>query len=240
MKSKWFERMNITFYIGAIVAANWLITRYGQIAVPFVAFSLIPFDLVTRDLLQDRWQTTKRLGLRMALLIFIGGLISWLTGTGSPRVNLASYLAFTCAACIDTITYQSMIKYGRIFRVNGATLIAAVTDSVIFVLIAFAAVNWKLVGLQIAMKVTGGFCWSLLLYRFFKRQKPQVSSIAKWVPIETGIAPMPAYPSSDQSPFKPQVWGRKLEPTEVPLVMCGECRRWVPPAFACISCGRRF
>ncbi len=174
LKSKqWFSPLVIVLYVGAIVLANALITMYGQVALPFVAFALIPFDLIVRDLLQDKWQdaTKFQLRLRMGSLIVIGGCISILTGTGSARVNLASFLAFTIAGSIDALTYQWMIRYGRIFRINGATLTAAITDSIIFVFIAFSEVNWKLIGLQIGMKVTGGFVWSLLLFKFFRRQE---------------------------------------------------------------------
>lgn len=171
--------MVIGCYVGAIVLANWLITKYGQIAVPFVAFAIIPFDLVARDLMQDRWQaqvySIKRvpLPIKMTLLIMLGGAISVITGTGSPRVNLASFIAFTAAGFIDALTYQWMIRYGRIFRINAATLTGAISDSVIFVTIAFSEVIWKLVGLQIGMKLAGGFVWSLLLYRFFRKPAPK-------------------------------------------------------------------
>lgn len=168
---KWFAWTVVSLYLGAIVLANYLITTYGQVALPWVAFALIPFDLVARDLMQDRWQNepTYVLRWRMLILILCGGLISIWTGTGSVRVNVASWLAFTIAGLIDALTYQGMIRYGRVFRINAATLTAAITDSIIFVTIAFNEVNWKLVGLQIGMKVAGGFVWSLLLYKFFRR-----------------------------------------------------------------------
>jgi len=168
---KWFGWVVVSIYIGAIVLANYLITKYGQIALPFVAFAIIPFDLIARDLMQDRWQNepTYVLRWRMLILILCGGLISIWTGTGSVRVNIASWLAFTVAGIIDALTYQWMIRYGRVFRINAATLTGAISDSVIFVTIAFSEVIWSLVGLQIGMKVAGGFVWSLLLYRFFRK-----------------------------------------------------------------------
>ena len=170
----WFSSLVLLCYLGAIVLANALITRYGQIALPFVAFALIPFDLIARDLMQDHWNYVPNRGRlyivkRMVVVILLGAFISWVTGTGSLRVNIASCLAFIVAGSIDALTYQWMIRYGRVFRINAATLTGAITDSIIFVTIAFSSVNWKLVGLQIGMKVSGGFCWSLLLYRFFRK-----------------------------------------------------------------------
>lgn len=178
MKNKsWFSALVIGLYISAIVTANALITHYGQIALPFVAFALIPFDLIARDLMQDRWQGGTNLYVRMLFLIVSGALISFVSGTGSLRVNLASCSAFLVAGAIDALTYQRMIKYGRILRINGATLTAAITDSILFVVIAFSAVNWKLIWLQIGMKVAGGFVWSLLLYRLFRQKSfPQLGT----------------------------------------------------------------
>lgn len=180
----WFAGIVLFAYLGAIVLANFLITRYGQVALPFVAFALIPFDLIARDLMQDHWIHAHKgkffIFKRMLIVILLGALISWLTGTGSLRVNIASCSAFIVAGGIDALTYQWMIRYGRIFRINGATITAAITDSVIFVFIAFNAVIWELVGLQIVMKVSGGFVWSLLLYRLFRKQgesKPEESSL---------------------------------------------------------------
>lgn len=214
--SLWFAGLLLLTYIAAIVLANYLITHYGQIALPFVAFALIPFDLVIRDLMQDRWQDKRNFGYRMFLLIFLGGVISYATGTGSARVNFASYMAFTCAASLDALTYQWMIKYGRILRINGATLTAAITDSIIFVTIAFSSVNWKLVGLQIGMKVAGGFVWSLLLFKLFRTSNP---NFPKWQPLEGHIAPqlwgLPVkFSEHSVTPNEPIILGDGIKITE--------------------------
>lgn len=165
---KLFPWVVVILYLSAIVLANGLLTTYGQKALPWIAFCLIPFDLVARDVLQDRWQDSKYMSFRLSALILLGGCLSVLTGTGSLRINVASFVAFTVAGFIDALTYQAMIKKGRIFRINAATILAAINDSIIFVVLAFAFVDWYLIGLQVFMKVLGGFVWSLLLYRFFQ------------------------------------------------------------------------
>ena len=171
----------IALYIGAIVLANWLVTRYGQPALLLTAFVLIPFDLIIRDLMQDRWQGT-RLKLRMATLILAGALVSLITATGSLRVNCASVVAFLVAGTLDALTYQWMIRYGRIFRINCATTMAAVTDSLLFALIAFDHWTWKLVLAQTLIKIAGGFVWSLVMYRFFKKRAVEdPKPVATWV-----------------------------------------------------------
>lgn len=217
--SLWFAGLLLLTYIVAIVLANYLITHYGQIALPFVAFALIPFDLVIRDLMQDHWLNVptqyvddgqvKRdryyLLTRMAAIILLGAFVSWVSGTGSLRVNIASCLAFIVAGSIDALTYQWMVRYGRILRINGATLTAAITDSIIFVTIAFSSVNWKLVGLQIGMKIVGGFVWSLLLFKLFCSSKP---NFPKMPDLRTDYH---SYADDLGLPFKPQIWGRDYD-----------------------------
>lgn len=206
----------VAWYVSAIVAANWLVTRYGQRALPYTAFFLIPFDLVVRDLMQDRWQELARwaIALRMGLLIGGGAAISLLTATGSFRINLASMCAFVVAATIDAATYQTMIKYGRIFRINAATGLGAFTDSAIFAALAFDDVSWQLVALQMVTKIAGGFVWSLVLFRLFrKRQQTEGGqpAIEPWEPVEIEIVPMPA---SGQQPYAAST-----------LAWCNECGR---------------
>src|SRR5882672_1515176 len=232
--SLWFAGALLSCYLGAIVAANYFITRYGQIAVPFVAFALIPFDLVARDLMQDHWNWVPGQGKlyifkRMVIIILLGATISYLTGTGSLRVNLASCTAFIVAGSIDAMTYQWMIRYGRIFRINGATITAAITDSIIFVSIAFAAVNWKLVGLQIGMKVVGGFCWSLLLYRLFRTAKPAR-------PRMEDVRVLTSFYGDLEERMRARPWGRfegTLTPYPAPTLT--EVGR---PELPCFECGK--
>ena len=110
----------------------------------------------------------------MAVLIVAGGVVSLATATGSLRVNIASLVAFLVAGTCDALTYQWMIRYGRIFRINGATILAAVSDSILCALIAFSSVSWALLGAQAATKIVGGFCWSLVMFRFFKKRDSDV------------------------------------------------------------------
>lgn len=163
----------ITVYFAAIVTANWLVANLGQAALPYTAFVLIPFDLVIRDLLQDRWVGTESrasLTSRMGLLILSGGLLSCLLFPESLRVSVASFTAFTLTGIIDALTYQWMLrKYGRLVRINLATIVGATIDSIVFVLIAFDEVDPVLVVAQVASKSFGGFIWSLLLYRYFRK-----------------------------------------------------------------------
>ena len=160
----------ILIYVGAIIVANGAVTIYGQKALVFTAFILIPFDLVVRDLLQDRWQSKQNLWYRMLMLVGGGSIVSYLTTVASVRVASASMIAFSLTGLIDCVTYQAMIRLGRVVRINGATFVAAFTDSLVFVLVAFDHCDPLLVLGQSLSKILGGLVWSLLLYRFFKRR----------------------------------------------------------------------
>lgn len=168
----WTDILLVFVYVAAIITANGLVTEFGQAALPYTAVLLIPFDLVVRDLLQDRMQHRSAwdIRLRMGLLIFGGSTISYLTTVGSFRVAAASFVAFSVTGVLDAITYQKMVAWGRLVRINLATLLAAITDSVVFVVIAFDTVEGGLVAWQVAAKVAGGLVWSLLLFRFFRRR----------------------------------------------------------------------
>lgn len=157
-------------YCGAITTANGLVTAYGQPALLVTAFCVIPFDLVVRDLMQDRWQdqSSWALRLRMAVVILAGSGLSYITTVGSLRVTTASFIAFSLTGLVDALTYQWMIKLGRLFRINTATVIGGMTDTVVFATIAFDHASLELMASQAVMKVAGGAVWSLLLFRLFK------------------------------------------------------------------------
>lgn len=160
----------ILIYILTIITANGLVTEFGQVALLFTAFILIPFDLVVRDLLQDRWmlKNSLELRLRMAVLILGGSLISYWTTIASTKIAMASMAAFVLTGTIDAITYQWMAKRGRLFRINLATIIGAFTDSLVFASLAFDNVDYVLVVSQAGIKILGGVVWSLILYRYFR------------------------------------------------------------------------
>lgn len=160
----------ITLYISAIVGANGLVTEFGQPALLFTAFFLIPFDLIIRDLLQDRWQSTpSEIRFRMVALILGGSLVAYWTTLASPRIAIASAVAFTLTGILDATSYQWMIRrLGRVARINLATIIGAFTDSLVFASLAFDNVDYVLVVSQAGIKILGGVVWSLILYRYFR------------------------------------------------------------------------
>lgn len=170
----------IAVYCAGIVGANAVVTLYGQAALPFTAVVLIPMDLVVRDLLQDRWSVKSPWKLRLFMLALIvgGSALAFITTVASIRIAAASATAFCLTGILDAVTYQAMLRKGRMFRINLATILAAVTDTLIFAYMAFDDVEPLLCVYQVASKIIGGVMWSLLLLPLFRdrRQKAETDN----------------------------------------------------------------
>lgn len=150
----------VVLYLGAIIAANLLATHYGPKATPYIAFVLIGADLTSRDTLQDAWGNR---WVRMAALIVVGGLLSYLLNADAGKIAVGSTVAFTCAAIVDTAIYTALKdRTDWKTRVTASNIVAAAVDSVLFLWIAFGIVN-GITFAQFCAKVAGGACWALAL-----------------------------------------------------------------------------
>jgi hypothetical protein len=155
----------VSLYLAAIVAANLSLAYFGPVSAPINAFLFIGLDLTTRDALHDRWQG-RRLPAYMTALVVAGSLLSWMLNRDAGRIALASALSFGIAFTADALVYQRARRRPWLQRVNASNLTAAALDSLVFPLIAFGGLNWRLTGALFVAKVAGGFLWSLLLARF--------------------------------------------------------------------------
>lgn len=153
----------ITLYLGAIVAANLLIAHFGPSAAIWVAFLFIGLDLTSRDHLHDAWKHNGLLW-KMALLIATGSLLSWVLNRNSGQIALASFVAFTCAALVDTLVYHLLGERAKLVRVNGSNVVSAAVDSLVFPTLAFGSLMPVIVLGQFAAKTVGGFVWFLILH----------------------------------------------------------------------------
>lgn len=156
--------MYIFLYVAAIAVANLSAARFGPIATPINAFVLIGLDLALRDRLHLEWGG-RALWARMFVLIAGAGALSYLLNPASARIALASLVAFTAAATASAVVFQSARRYPILARANGANVVGAAFDSVIFPLIAFGAVFPAIAALQFVAKVAGGAIWAWLLFR---------------------------------------------------------------------------
>lgn len=154
----------IALYLAAVVIANLVITAFGPSAVVPVSFALVGFTMTARDRLHERWQG--KLTVRMGLLIGAGGLISYLLNMDALPIAIASVVAFTASETAGALVYQPLLKrgVGWFSRANSSNVVAAFTDSVIFVSMAFGF-DARIIAAQVAAKILGGFFWSIVLYR---------------------------------------------------------------------------
>ncbi len=157
----------IALYLIAIVIANTIVAWYGQAALVVTAFLLIPFDLVVRDVLHNRWHGNY-LWPKMAGLILAGSVLTYLLNADTLKVAVASFVAFCAAGFVDAIVYHILYKQARLIKINTSNLFSALTDSIVFPFLAFDVVSLSLSGAQWAMKFTGGIFWSLVLIRGMK------------------------------------------------------------------------
>lgn len=151
-------------YLGAIVAANLTVAHFGPSSSIFTAFLFIGLDLTSRDKLHVSWGGDG-LFWKMSLLIVSGSVISYLMNQSAGRIALASVIAFSIAAIVDSVSFHLLKRRTFFQRVNGSNVPAAAADSIIFPTIAFGAwMPYIIIG-QFAAKVLGGLFWSMLISR---------------------------------------------------------------------------
>lgn len=156
-RSATIDLLLVLMYLAAIVTANLSVAKWGQVALPFTAFLLIPFDLVTRDVLHERWQGGA-LWLKMGMLIAGGSVLAAALNVDAWRVALASFIAFGCAQSVNSGVFHLLIgKTPRYLRMNVSNCFAALVDSTVFPVVAFwPTVSVWLVGAQWLSKFIGG------------------------------------------------------------------------------------
>jgi uncharacterized PurR-regulated membrane protein YhhQ (DUF165 family) len=154
----------VIMYLVAIVLANLTTAVFGPSVTIINAFLFIGLDLTARDKLHEAWHSN-HLGLKMAALIAVGSALSWLLNRNAGQIAIASMLAFSAAALVDTAVYQLLYRRGRLVKMNGSNVFSAAADSLIFPTVAFGSFLPLIVLGQFAAKVFGGFVWSLILTR---------------------------------------------------------------------------
>lgn len=157
----------VTVYLAAIVAADLIVTKMGARGLIVTGLFLIPFDLISRDQLQDMWRGSS-LKKKMAALICSGSIIAFLINPDAKNVAIASAAGFMIAGTVDYLIYSVLIDRPKLLKMNVSNIFASMADSISFQLIAFGAVNFEIAGTQTALKIVGGFFWSLLFIQAFK------------------------------------------------------------------------
>ena len=113
----------VAMFLGAVVAANMAVAAYGQLALVFTAWVVIPFDMLTRDLLHEKWRGD-RLALRMGSLVLTGGLITVAINHASWRIAIASCVAFAMAMTVNSLVFERLIHRSRFVRMTASNAAA--------------------------------------------------------------------------------------------------------------------
>lgn len=156
----------VLVYLFAIVAANLSVARYGVTGFYVASFVVIPLDLVARDIIHQRWQG-RGLVWRLSVLVATGAAITYAVNQDAARIAIASGLAFAAAATVNAIIYQLLLSLGQpvLPRMNFSNMLAALTDSSVFVALAFGF-SWEIVLAQTGIKTIGAILWSFALFKF--------------------------------------------------------------------------
>ena len=147
-------------FVATVYLANWTLERYGLVELPVIGW-MAPAGVLWAGLgfgLRDALRETGR-GWRpwVAGAIAAGaGLSWWLSDAvtipgGKTSIAVASGLAFGFSELLDAVTYEVVRRTGWVKAVIVSNLVGAVVDSLIFLWLAFGAID--AVGGQIAGKV---------------------------------------------------------------------------------------
>lgn len=138
-----------TLFALTIPAANWLIGNFGTVCIPdgpclipvapgLMAPSgvlMIGAALLLRDIIHEQ------IGLKgVALAIAAGAVLS--AFVAPPALVVASVAAFTLSEIADTAVYTPLRKRHLTAAVVGSSVVGAVVDSSVFLLIAFGSLDF--------------------------------------------------------------------------------------------------
>jgi hypothetical protein len=149
-------------FITSLVIANLLVALLGPMFSILNAFFLIGLDLSIRDKLHEYWEND-RLVLKMAILIVVSSLISYLLNPATGVIAIASLFAFSLSMTVDALIYQALKNKTWAIKSNVSNIGGSAVDSIVFPTIAFGGLMIEIVLMQFLAKVFGGFIWTYLL-----------------------------------------------------------------------------
>ncbi|MFM9566146.1 VUT family protein [Streptomyces turgidiscabies] len=148
-------------YIAAIVAANWLTTRYGLVHLPGMALTVTAGTyaagaaLLLRDVVQDIC------GTRSVFAGIAAG--ATLTALTSPSLAVASTVAFLLAELLDMAAYTPLRKRGWARAALASGCVGALVDTLVFLSIAGFPITVQSIGGQMVGKVLWATALPVLL-----------------------------------------------------------------------------
>jgi hypothetical protein len=160
----------IVVYVAAIVVANFSVATFGPAISPINAFMLIGLDLALRDRLHEKWKNSQ-LTLKMGLLIFGSGVVSFMLDQSMGMIALASMAAFIASNVADALMYHALRFKPYLIKSNGSNIVGAAVDSCVFPTLAFGSIMPEIMLFQFGAKFAGGLVWSIILAHTFKTEK---------------------------------------------------------------------
>lgn len=121
-------------FIGVILAANYVTSRFGMVPVGFgftatAGTYLAGISFVLRDTIQDHWGRV----LTIALIV-AGAGVSFVLST--PAIAAASGIAFLMSETADLAVYTPLRRRGYIRAAVASNIVGAFVDSVLFLAVA--------------------------------------------------------------------------------------------------------
>lgn len=155
----------IVVYVVSLIIANLVVSVFGPAFIGITAFVMIGLDLALRD-----WLHFKLAFKQMGGLIILSGGLTYALNPNAATVAIASAVAFTVAAFADWITF-TLLRGSWLFRANGSNVSGAITDSILFPLLAFGQIMPEMFWQQFIAKVLGGTLWATLIVRLHQMKK---------------------------------------------------------------------
>ena len=126
--------MAFATYAGAIILANWLITRFGLVTVGFGL--LAPAGVYAAAITFPARDVVQRAGGRWlgVAAIVLGAAISF--GVSSSVIAVASCTTFLCSETLDFLVYTPLAKRYFVPAVVASGVFAAALDSWLFLQLA--------------------------------------------------------------------------------------------------------
>lgn len=155
-------------FIGTILAANYVTTRYGMVPVGFglvatagTYFAGLAFIL--RDLVQDKAGRKA-----VVAVILMGAALSY--AVSSPFIATASAVAFLLSEAADFAVYTPLRKRGYVRAAAASNVVGAGVDTVIFLTIAGFPLSQAFVGQMVGkVAVTLAVVAGITAFRLSRR-----------------------------------------------------------------------
>lgn len=164
------EAIKVSIYLAAFILSNFIVLWFGSTGLIFTALFLIPFDFVMRCLFHETWKGYKLI-INLGLLVIASSWITLLINSKTINIAFGSMVGFLGAQIIAGIFYQIFIKRSYFLKVNGSDAFAILADSILFQLIAFNFISFKITAAQFFLKIVGGLFWYWIIFVKFKLYK---------------------------------------------------------------------